>query len=112
MPHSGIGVPAPVHLLLCAVSALTGVMISACEPMLASSPQPVQTGTESHAKLRGWIESKREITPPGIDARVSGSYEYTARMGDGSSHVFREEMPMSWRQGERLMFIEGSDPLN
>src|SRR3954451_19170996 len=22
------------------------------------------------------------------------------------------EMPMSWRQGERLMFIEGSDPLN
>ena len=40
------------------------------------------------------------------------SYEYTVRMGDGSSHLFREEMPMSWRQGERLMFIEGSDPLN
>ncbi|MFL6571515.1 MAG: hypothetical protein ACJ8G4_07165 [Burkholderiales bacterium] len=91
--------------------ALIGVMISACEPMPASSQQPEQMGTQSHPK-RGWIESKREITPPGIDARVSGSYEYTARMGDGSSHVFREEMPASWRVGERLIYIPGSDPLN
>jgi hypothetical protein len=111
VPHSGTGVPAPVHLLLCAVSALTAVMMSACEPMLASSPQPLQTGTESHAKLRGWIESKREITSPGADARAPASYEYTVRMGDGSSHVFREEMPASWRLGERLIYIAGSDPL-
>jgi hypothetical protein len=94
------------------VPALTGVMISACEPMLASSPQPLQTGTEGHAKLRGWIESKREITPLGADARAPASYEYTVRMGDGSSHVFREEMPASWRLGERLIYIAGSDPLN
>jgi hypothetical protein len=32
-------------------------------------------------------------------------------MRDGSSHVFREEMPVSWRLGERLIFIEGSEPL-
>ena len=60
----------------------------------------------------GWIESKREIAPPSADAHALLSYEYTVRMGDGSSHVFREEMPVSWRQGERLIFIEGSDPLN
>jgi hypothetical protein len=60
----------------------------------------------------GWIESKREVAPLSADARAPASYEYTARMRDGSSHVFREEMPASWRLGERLLFIEGSDPLN
>jgi hypothetical protein len=100
-----------LHFLLCAVSALTGVMISACEPVPASSQQPEQMGTESYAKLRGWIESKREIAPLSADARAPASYEYTVRMGDGSSHVFREEMPVSWRLGERLIFIKGSDPL-
>ena len=60
--------------LLRVVLALTGVMISACEPMLASPQQPEQMGTRSHAKLRGWIESKREITPPGADARAPASY--------------------------------------
>lgn len=48
----------------------------------------------------GWIESKREVLP--------GIYEYTVRMGDGSSSVFREALPVSWRLGERLMVIEGS----
>jgi hypothetical protein len=101
-----------LHLLLRVVSALSVVMISACEPMPASSQQPEQMGgAESYAKLRGWIESKREITPLGADARAPAGYEYTVRMGDGSSHVFREEMPVSWRLGERLIFIKGSDPL-
>jgi hypothetical protein len=96
--------------LLRVVAALTVVMFSACEPVPASS-QPEQMGTERYAKLRGWIESKREIAPLSGDARTPASYEYTVRMGDGSSHVFREEMPVSWRVGERLIFIEGSDPL-
>jgi len=67
----------------------------------------------SHAKLTGpaWMR-KRLRRLHGGDGHAPASYEYTVRMGDGSSHVFREEMPMSWRQGERLMFIEGSDPLN
>jgi hypothetical protein len=60
----------------------------------------------------GWIESKREISPLSADAQAPASYEYTARMRDGSRHVFREEMPASWRLGERLIFIEGSDPLD
>jgi hypothetical protein len=100
-----------LHLLLRAVSALTVAMISACEPLPASSQQPEQMGGESYAELRGWIESKREIAPLSADARAPASYEYTVRMGDGSSHVFREEMPGSWRLGERLIFIKGSDPL-
>jgi hypothetical protein len=103
-------VPQLLDLERCVVLALTSVMISACEPMLASSQQPDQMGTQSYAKLRGWIESKREITPLGADARAPASYEYTVRMGDGSSHVFREEMPASWRLGERLIYITGSDP--
>ena len=90
------------------VLALTGVMISACEPMLASWQQPEQMGAESSAGLHGWIQSKREIAPLGVDARAPASYEYTVRMRDGSSHVFREEMPVSWRLGERLIVIEGS----
>jgi hypothetical protein len=60
----------------------------------------------------GWIESKREIAASSAAAHAPVSHEYTIRMGDGSSHVFREEMPMSWRLGERLMYIEGSGPLN
>jgi hypothetical protein len=34
-------------------------------------------------------------------------YEYTLRKADGSSRVFREELPVSWRLGERLISIGG-----
>ena len=91
------------------VLALTVVTLSACEPMLGSSQQPEQMAAESSARLHGWIQSKREIAPLNADARAPASYEYTARMRDGSSHVFREEMPVSWRLGERLIVIVGSE---
>jgi hypothetical protein len=58
----------------------------------------------------GWIEAKRLIAPLGAPEPLS--YEYTVRMGDGSSHVFREDMPVSWRLGERLIYIKGAVPLN
>jgi hypothetical protein len=29
-------------------------------------------------------------------------------MADGSSRVFREQMPVSWRVGERLYYMNGS----
>lgn len=60
----------------------------------------------------GWIESKREILPGAAHPRVPMVYEYTARMADGSSSVFREELPVSWRLGERLMFIAGAGALD
>jgi hypothetical protein len=31
-------------------------------------------------------------------------------MRDGSSSVFRETLPTSWRLGERLTVIDGKDP--
>jgi hypothetical protein len=65
----------------CVVLALTGVMTSACEPMLASTPQPEQMGTTGSAKPRGWIESKREIALLDVDARAPASFEYTVRDG-------------------------------
>jgi hypothetical protein len=43
----------------------------------------------------GWIESKREVSPQ--------MYEYTVRMRDGSRSVFQEALPVTWRQGERLL---------
>jgi hypothetical protein len=49
-----------------------------------------------------WIESKREVLP--------GTYEYTTRMVDGSSSVFRETLPVTWRVGERMMLIGGARP--
>jgi hypothetical protein len=48
----------------------------------------------------GWIESKREVLPQ--------LYEYTARMGDGTTRVFREPLPTSWRLGERILVIDGA----
>jgi hypothetical protein len=53
----------------------------------------------------GTIESKRAL--PRLASELL-SYEYRVRMGDGSSHLFREQMPVSWRLGERLILIEGA----
>lgn len=52
----------------------------------------------------GWIESKREVQP--------STYEYTVRMADGSSSVFLEVLPASWRLRERLIVIGGARPRN
>ena len=60
----------------------------------------------------GWIESKREIPPGAADSRAPGSYEYTVRMTDGSSSVFQQALPASWRFGERLTVIGGVGPLD
>jgi len=58
----------------------------------------------------GWIESKREIAPSVAERHSPRIYEYTLRMNDGSSSVFREAMPVSWRIGERLSVIDGQEP--
>jgi len=55
----------------------------------------------------GWIESKRQILASVADPAALAIYEYTVRMGDGTSSVFREELPVSWRLGERLIVIDG-----
>jgi len=50
----------------------------------------------------GWIESKREIVPLVRERHAVRSYEYTVRMNDGSSSVFQQALPASWRLRERL----------
>ena len=58
----------------------------------------------------GWIESKRQIASSAADPQSLGIYEYTLRMGDGSSSVFQETLPATWRVGERVGVIEGRGP--
>ena len=48
------------------------------------------------------------LLPLVADPRARKVFEYTARMADGSSRVFRETLPTSWRVGERLTVIDGS----
>jgi len=67
-----------------------------------------EVGVERRCAQCGWIESKREIVPGGADPHAFRIYEYTLRMADGSSRVFEETLPTSWRVGERLIVIDGS----
>ena len=60
----------------------------------------------------GWIESKRKILPSVADPQALQIYEYTLRMVDGSSSVFQETLPASWRLGERVRVIDGMGPRN
>lgn len=60
----------------------------------------------------GWIESKREVLPSTADPRALRAYEYTVRMADGSSSVFLEVLPTSWRVRERLIVIGGARALD
>jgi hypothetical protein len=58
----------------------------------------------------GWIEARQEILPLVADPRALQVFEYTVRMADGSSRVFQETLPASWRLRERLVVIDGSAP--
>jgi hypothetical protein len=86
---------------------------------LASAPAPA-------AKARcvecGVIVSKREIdtasgevspkssvnSDPNSSRNSSLRYEFTVRMGDGSSRVFDDVSPANWRDGERVTIIGGA----
>ena len=79
-------------------------LLAACAPVIeerdALPQQPsLKIAVGAHCANCGWIEAKREIEP-----RI---YEYTLRMGDGSSSVFQETLPATWRVGERVGVIEG-----
>jgi hypothetical protein len=111
----------PRLIVLCAATAALVLLGAACErdrtPRIDA--QAIALPALVELTLRkvprcprcGWIESKREIAPSATDAPMPPTYEYTVRMGDGSTHVFIEEMPVSWRLGERLIYIEGARPL-
>jgi hypothetical protein len=54
----------------------------------------------------GTIVSVREIESR--DAASPASYEFVVRMADGSTRVIGDANPRNWREGERLMVIDGS----
>lgn len=82
---------------------------SVAEPAIAS-PAEVESVIVAAPRCPqcGWIESKRQIVSSAADPDSLGIYEYTLRMTDGSSRVFRETLPATWRLGERLTLIEGA----
>ena len=97
-------------------AALFLTMLSACEIGIdAGGELPAPGEPKVHARRCphcGWIESKREILPGVTDSHAARSYEYTVRMTDGSSSMFQQALPASWRLGERLTVIGGAGPLD
>jgi len=91
------------RLFPAALCALLLLPLSACdaipEPDEAAPPPLSAAPGAPRCRHCGWIETRHEILP-----RV---FEYTVRMADGSSRVFQETLPTSWRLGERLTVIDG-----
>jgi hypothetical protein len=76
-----------------------------------SAPQidPVVTAVRRCSGC-GWIESKREVVPQAARLGAPRIFEYTPRMADGSTRIFEEALPTTWRLGERIGVIDGADP--
>jgi hypothetical protein len=91
----------PLGAILVGV-ALFGAAAQMLRPDVAQAMAP-QFFLAGPALLRcpscGWIEDKREIAPQ--------VFEYTLRMGDGSTSLFQETLPTTWHVGERMVVIEG-----
>ena len=106
-PRAGnaLGAAAAVLVLLgVACMALGGpgtVAEALALPLYAALP------AERGCPYCGWIHSKRELAPVIGEPHALLSYEYTVQLRDGSHRVFREQLPVSWRVGERLVFIDG-----
>lgn len=74
------------------------------EPPLTMERMGGVAGRCSHC---GRIERARKLRPDAAAPLSLPGYEYTVRMADGSSKVFREQSPSRWRVGERLIYIDG-----
>ena len=93
---------------------LFGAVAHLLEPIEAAAPPPVLLGgPHVGCETCGWIEAKRELVPLfAADPQALRVYEYTLRMQDGSTSVFRETLPTSWRLGERVILIEAGGALD
>ena len=96
------------RLLVPALSALLLAVLAACESTSASVARDIALDAPQRCMHCGWIESKREIQQGVADPYAPVIYEYTVRMADGSHSVFREQLSVRWRVGERLIFIAGA----
>ncbi|HUF79729.1 MAG TPA: hypothetical protein VMN03_01235 [Burkholderiales bacterium] len=75
-----------------------------------TQPAPVEVKARSVARCPhcGRILSKRRLDPETVGHFDPPYYEYTVSMADGSGRTFREQMPATWRVGERLYYIDGT----
>ena len=100
------------------LSALLLPALAGCEAAIGDeaaallAPVEVPVRVAQRCPHCGWIESKREILPEVADPLVARIYEYTLRRANGSLSVFRETLPATWRLGERVVVIDGTDPKN
>jgi hypothetical protein len=94
-------IPGVVAILLGVAAAaayfLAGPAWTSVEMQALAPPLPAEHA--ARCAQCGWIESKSSLTP--------SNYRYIVRMRDGSSRVFEEQLPTSWRVGERLIQIDG-----
>ncbi|MEA3195875.1 MAG: hypothetical protein QOD26_4208 [Betaproteobacteria bacterium] len=96
------------------LSALLLPALAACEADIEKEAVALLAPAELPAREArrcphcGWIESKREIPPALAGPRLARVYEYTLRRADGSSSVFQETLPATWRVGERVVLIESA----
>ena len=76
---------------------------------IAEEPLPVEraAGVAGRCSHCGRIERARKLRRDAANPRSTPGYEYTVRMADGSSRVFREPPPARWRVGARLIYIDG-----
>jgi hypothetical protein len=72
------------------------------------APAKLTTHSARRCPHCGWIESKREILSEVDAPLVPRIYEYTLRRADGSSSLFQEALPTTWRVRERVVVIEGT----
>ena len=109
MTRTAFSIPILLVLLFAAAAALFSPPPPRADanPGAARLPAAVPEIVSRRCPHCGWIESKREILAAVANPAALAIYEYTVRMGDGTSSVFREQLPVSWRLGERLIVIEG-----
>ena len=87
---------------------LFGALAQILQPVAAADLPPLLLGgPHIGCESCGWIEAIRELAPLAAAPQASGVYEYTLRMQDGSTSLFQETLPTSWRLGERVILIEG-----
>jgi hypothetical protein len=91
------------------VTAFSLTLLAACDVAIRADEALLAPAVGARRCANcGWIESKREVVPATRERHAVRSYEYTVRMHDGSSSVFQQALPASWRLGERLTVIGGA----
>lgn len=109
-----LSLAALIALLVVGLPAVTGVTLyrawmSGNNGIGEESPAGLElkAGLAGRCPHCGRIERTRKLRPDAAGPLSLPGYEYTVRMADGSSRVFREPSPARWPVGARLIYIDG-----